>query len=228
MPSGWVQSPIKTMPMTTRTCHCRLHCHHRQTWTSLLLTKQPIADDKSVSLTPYEKYRKSVRITYAGSWMVCELHHSPSHFLQDFPQHFLQDFLQNFPQDFLQIFRQDFPQYFLQYFPQDFLQNFPKDFPQHFLQDFLQNFPQDFLQHFHKISCRISRKISCKISCRISYKISRKISQAGYWLVSSPSPIPSAKFPPITVLLNRPTNHKSANVSPSPFPQISWESQINE
>ena len=36
-------------------------------------------------------------------------------------------------------------------------------------------------------------------------------------------PIPNAQFPPITALLNMPTYHKSAKVSPPPFPQISWE-----
>ena len=41
-------------------------------------------------------------------------------------------------------------------------------------------------------------------------------------------PIPNAKFPPITALLNMPIYHKSAKVSPPPFPQISWEPQINE
>ena len=41
-------------------------------------------------------------------------------------------------------------------------------------------------------------------------------------------PIPNAKFPPITALLNMPTYHKSAKVSPPPFPQILWEPQINE
>ena len=41
-------------------------------------------------------------------------------------------------------------------------------------------------------------------------------------------PIPNAKFPPITTLLNRPTYHKSAKVFPPPFPQILWEPQINE
>ena len=41
-------------------------------------------------------------------------------------------------------------------------------------------------------------------------------------------PIPNAKFPPITALLNMPTYHKSAKVSPPPFPRISWEPQINE
>ena len=32
----------------------------------------------------------------------------------------------------------------------------------------------------------------------------------------------------MTALLNMPTYHKSAKVSPPPFPQISWERQINE
>ena len=41
-------------------------------------------------------------------------------------------------------------------------------------------------------------------------------------------PIPNAKFPPITSLLNRPTYHKRSKVSPPPFPQILWEPQINE
>ena len=41
-------------------------------------------------------------------------------------------------------------------------------------------------------------------------------------------PILNVKFPPITALLNMPTYHKSAKVSPPPFPQISWEPQINE
>ena len=41
-------------------------------------------------------------------------------------------------------------------------------------------------------------------------------------------PIPNAKFPPITALLNMPTYHKSAKVSPPHFPLISWESQINK
>ena len=36
-------------------------------------------------------------------------------------------------------------------------------------------------------------------------------------------PIQNAKFPPITVLLNRPTYHKSAKMSPPPFSQILWE-----
>ena len=71
------------------------------------------------------------------------------------------------------------------------------------------------------------------IFCRISRKISLKIFPQDFpeldpdWLASH-HPIPSAKFPPITALLNSPTYHKSANVSPPPFPQISREPQINE
>ena len=48
-----------------------------------------------------------------------------------------------------------------------------------------------------------------------------------HWLASH-HPIPNAKFPPITALLNRPTYHTSAKGSPPPCSQISWESQINE
>ena len=47
------------------------------------------------------------------------------------------------------------------------------------------------------------------------------------WLVPN-HPIPNATFPPITALLNMSTYHKSAKISPPPFPQISWEPQINE
>ena len=47
------------------------------------------------------------------------------------------------------------------------------------------------------------------------------------WLFSH-HPIPNAKFQPITLLLSRPTYHKSAKVSPPPFPQISRAPQFNE
>ena len=76
-------------------------------------------------------------------------------------------------------------------------QDFPLHFPQDFLQDCLARFPTAFPT---RISCSISHNISCQISL------------AGSWLVSSPSPIPNAKFPPITALLNKPTYHKSANL----------------
>ena len=84
-------------------------------------------------------------------------------------------------------------------------------------------FPQDFPARF-----------SCKISCKIAHSISRKIFPQDFparfsrKIFLSWIPIANAKFPPITALLNMPTYHKSAKVSPPPFPQISWEPQINE
>ena len=94
---------------------------------------------------------------------------------------------------------------FPQDFPQDFLQDCPQYFLQHFLQDFPQHFPQDFQQHFAKVFPELDPD----------------------WLAPH-HPIPNAKFPPITALLNMSTYHKSTKVSPPPFPQISWEPQINE
>ena len=92
-------------------------------------------------------------------------------------------------------------------FLQDFWQDFPQDFPTRF---FHKNFPQDFPTRFsHKIFPQDFPKLDPD------------------WLAPH-HPIPNAKFLPITALLNRPTYHKSANVSPPPFPQISWEPQINE
>ena len=72
--------------------------------------------------------------------------------------------------------------------------NFPKDFPTN-------NFPQDFpVRIFHKIFPQEFPELHPD------------------WLAPH-HPIPNAKFPPITGLLNRPTY---------PFPQILWEPQINE
>ena len=100
---------------------------------------------------------------------------------------------------------------FPQYFPVRISKNFPQEFRARFsckifLQDFLarfscKNFPQDFPQDFPKLDPD--------------------------WLAPN-HPIPNAKCPPITALLNMPTYHKSAKVSPPPFPQILWEPQINE
>ena len=59
---------------------------------------------------------KSVRITHAGSWMVCKqyivLNHMLSEKAASFPSHLPQHFPQNFPQDFTQNSPQDFPQHF--------------------------------------------------------------------------------------------------------------------
>ena len=132
-------------------------------------------------------------------------------FPQDFPQDCLQDFparfscisRKNFPQDFparisRKIFLQDFPAKFFQ-FParlfsrKNFLQDFPARISSRKI--FPQEFPQDF-------PARISRKI---------FPLDPD------WLAPH-HPIPNAKFPPITALLNRPTYHKRSKVSPPPFP----------
>ena len=143
------------------------------------------------------------------------------------------------PQDFLQHFPQECPiRFSCKNFQQDFParishKNFPQGFPARF---FHKNFPQDF-------QARISHKIFMQ---EFPARISRKIFPQGFparfshkdflqdfpeldpdWLAPH-HPIPNAKFPPITALLNMPTYHKSAKVLPPPFPQISWEPQINE
>ena len=41
-------------------------------------------------------------------------------------------------------------------------------------------------------------------------------------------PIPNAKFPAITALINRSTYHKSAKGSPPPCPQILWAPSKNQ
>ena len=73
-----------------------------------------------------------------------------------------------------------------------------------------------FLDPLHTI-----KTFSAAFPTRISHKISHKIFPQDF-------PKLDPKFPPITALLNMPTYHKSAKVSPPPFPQISWEPQIYE
>ena len=111
----------------------------------------------------------------------------------------------------------------------------------------LKNFPQvpkiayvcgflPFLDPLHTItnfSARFPARLPAAFPTRISRKIfpqefparfSHKNFQQDFpeldpdWLAPH-HPIPNAKFPPITTLLNRPTYHKSAKVSPSPFPK---------
>ena len=99
----------------------------------------------------------------------------------------------------------------------------PQDFPARFSS---KNFPQEF-------PTRISHKIfpqdfpapcPTRFSCKIFPKEFPELDPD--WLAPH-HPVPKAKFPPITALLNRPTYHKSAKVSPPRFPQILWEPQIN-
>ena len=88
---------------------------------------------------------------------------------------------------------------------------FPQEFPTRIShKQFPQTFPTNIsLQDF-------PANISCKIFPQDFPELDPD------WLA------PNAKFPPITALLNRPTYHKSAKVSPPPFPQILWEPKINE
>ena len=100
----------------------------------------------------------------------------------------------------------------------------------------------DLLHTIKTFSARFPTRLSAAFPTRFSCKIFPQEFPARFshkdfpqdfpeldpdWLAPH-HPIPNAKFPPITTLLNRPTYHKSAKVSPPPFPQISWETQINE
>ena len=77
-----------------------------------------------------------------------------------------------------------------------------------------------------RFSCKIfPQDFPTRFSCKIFPQDFPKLDPD--WLAPN-HPIPNAKFPPITALLNRPTYHKIAKVSPPPFPQILWELQINE
>ena len=127
------------------------------------------------------------------------------HFCQDFPatisckiipQEFRATFSCKIPARFsYKIFPQEIPTSFSRkIFSQDFLARFShKNFPQEFPATFSHNI---FPQHFPKLDPD--------------------------WLAPH-HPIPNAKFPPITALLNRPSYHKRSKVSPPPFPQILWD-----
>ena len=120
------------------------------------------------------------------------------------------------------------------HFPQEFFARFsckifPQEFPARFShKNFLQTFVRKhFLQHF-------PTRFLCKnflqdFPTRISHKIfSQDFPTLDPDWLAPHHPIPNAKFPPITALLNRPTYHKRSKVSPPPFPQILREPQINE
>ena len=150
------------------------------------------------------------------------------HFLT--PLHITKTFSRRFPQDFHKIAHsiscKNFPtrishKIFPQEFPARFShKDFSQDFPARFsCKDFLQEFPARF-------SCKIfPQDFPARFSHKIFPQDFPKLDPD--WLAPH-HPIPNAKFQPITALLNRPTYHKSAKVSPPPFPLISWEPQINE
>ena len=135
---------------------------------------------------------------------------------------------------------------FLQYLPKDF----PPDCPQHFPQEFPTRFsckiflswiligwlPITLFQmlNFHQSLPFLNwlfplLPVPQHFPARFSHKIfSQDFPEQDLVWLAPHHPIPNATFPPITALLNMPTYHKSAKVSPPPFPQISWEPQINE
>ena len=141
--------------------------------------------------------------------------------------------LQDFPKISCKIFLHDLPAYFLPNFlswilivllPITLFQmlNFCPSlpflswlFPLHaVLQDFLQVFPQKFSQDF-----------PARFPTEFSTRFPTKFPKLDLDWLAAHHPIPNAKF---LLMLNRPTYHKSAKVSPPPFPQILWEPQINE
>ena len=164
--------------------------------------------------------------------------------MENFPQHFPQNFPQDFPQEF--------PARFLTRFSH---KNFLQDFPTRFVRQIFLSWiligwlPITLFQmlNFHQLLpflnwlfplLLVPQEFLTRISCKnfpqdFPTRISRKIFPQDFpeldpdWLVPH-HPIPNAKFPPMTALLNRPTYHKRSKVSPSPFPQILWEPQINE
>ena len=164
---------------------------------------------------------------------------------ENFPQQFPARFSRkNFPQDFpatisRKIFPQDFPARFSRkIFPQDFPELHPDWLnPHHPIPN--AKFPP--ITAFLKLAfplllvpqqfpATISRKIFLQeFPARFSHKIfPQDFPKLDPDWLAPHHPIPNAKFPPITALLNRPTYHKRSKVSPPPFPQILWEPQINE
>ena len=78
-------------------------------------------------------------------------------------------------------------------------------------------FPQEFPTRFsHKI---FPQEFPTRFYCKNFPKDFPELDPD--WLAPH-HPIPNAKFPTITALLNRPNYHKSAKVFPSPFLQILW------
>ena len=152
--------------------------------------------------------------------------------MKDFPARiFRNNFLQQFPTT---ISHKIFHNNFLQEFPTRISHKiFPQEFPE---------LHPDWLTPHHPIPNAKFPPITAFLKLvfplllvlqEFPTRISHKIFPQDFpeldpdWLAPH-HPIPNAKFPPITALLNRPTYHKRSKVSPPPFPQILWEPQINE
>ena len=95
-------------------------------------------------------------------------------------------------------------------------------YPLHTIKTFSTRFPSRFPT---RLPTAFPARISCKICLQdFPTRFSHKIFPQDFpkldpdWLPPH-HPIPNAKFPLITALLNMPTYHKSAKVSPPPFPK---------
>ena len=137
----------------------------------------------------------------------------------NFPQHFPQDFPATISH---KISPQKFPARFpVRFSHKSFLQEFPTRFLTRFSQKiFLQQFPTTIS---HKISHNnFPQQFPTRFSTAFPARISHKIFPQDFpeldpdWLAPH-HPFPNAKCSPITALLNIPTYHKSAKVSPPPF-----------
>ena len=158
---------------------------------------------------------------------------SRKHFPQDFPTRFSR---RNFPTRIShKIFPQTFPtRISRKIFPKDFSTRISrKIFPSWILIGWL---PITLFQMltFHQslpfLNCLfplhpVPQDFPARISCKI---FPQDFPELDPDCLAPHHPIPNPKFPPITDLLNRPSYHKSAKVSPPTFPQILWEPQINE
>ena len=152
----------------------------------------------------------------------------PQHFPQEFPARFSP---KNFPQDFsarfsCKNFLQDFP---VRISSKIFLQNFPTRFsckiflswiligwlPITLFQmlNFLQSLP--FLNWLFPLLL-----VPQEFPTRFSHKILQDFAELDPDWLAPHHPIPNAKFPPITALLNRPIYHKRSKVSPTLSPNL--------
>ena len=153
---------------------------------------------------------------------------SSKNFPQDFPTRFsCKIFLQEFPARIsTRFFRKIFPSWILiGFLPITLFQmlNFHQSLP-------LLNWLFPLLLVLQEFPTRISRKIFPQdFPARFFHKsFPQDFPDLDPDWLAPHHPIPNAKFPPVTVLLNRPTYHKRSKVSPPPFPQMLWEPQINE
>ena len=160
------------------------------------------------------KKLKSVRITHAGSCLYIILNHVFCHNVSVSWQNCI------FPELFPKLFPKPFPEPFPKPFPKLFSKLFSKLFPELFSKPFPKLFPKLFPEPFSKLSPKTFPELFPKPFPELFPEPMETSMLESDWLTPH-HPILNAKFPPITVLLNRSTYHKSAQCSPPPCPQIS-------